>query len=100
MRKAKLVVTDAYKTMFHVHKKLSIERSLGQLIPNRQDMMHEIVPSGWIHLCQVCFCIRIARKIDVTQVAVLPWRYVEELAPQTRYTLRRNNTVTTMKGFC
>jgi len=28
-----------------------------------------------------------------TQVAVLPWRYIVEMALQTRYTLRRNAAI-------
>jgi len=33
---------------------------------------------------------RFATASTLTQVVVLPWRYVKELAPQSRYTLRRN----------
>jgi len=35
-------------------------------------------------------CKRFVTASTYTQVAVLPWRYDAERAPQTRYTLQRN----------
>jgi len=41
---------------------------------------------------------RLQRCVRFTQVAVLPWRYDAEMAPQARYSLRRNKA-TIVKGL-
>jgi len=52
-------------------------------------------PKGWPNLYSIA---KVCHHFNIYTVAVLLWHYDVKIAPQTRYTLRRN-TAGMMKGF-